>query len=148
MAVAASFWGAVRTTYSVIHRNNNIAQLEELNMRTLARAEVLVDYAVESMADLELSGLSSCDASALAQIRKISFLRGSIKDIQVLDAHHGLLCAGSNFNGELGVPEFDFSASFPAKEEHIYFHDITQNNSGILGVARPCEPGNNVFGGA
>lgn len=134
--VAVSFSSFLQFTYSVIHRNNNVAQLEELNKRTLRRAEVLVDYAVESMADLQLSGLSSCDSSALSQIRKISFLRGSIKDIQVLDAQHGLLCSGSKFFEDVDVKPFDFSAAFPASDEHIYFHDITQNNSGIIGIAR------------
>lgn len=134
--LAVSFAVSLQSTYSVIHRNNNIAQLEELNERTLLRAEVLVDYAVESMADLQLSGLSSCDSSALRQIRQIIFLRGSIKDIQVLDAQHGLLCSGSNFSENVDAKQFDFSAAFPAEDEHIYFHDITQNNSGIIGIAR------------
>ncbi len=134
--LAAAFAVSLQSTYSVIHRNNNIAQLEELNKRTLRRAEVLVDYAVESMADLQLSGLSSCDSSALRQIRGIIFLRGAIKDIQVLDAQHGLLCSGSNFSENVDAKAFDFSAAFPAADEHIYFHDITQNNSGIIGIAR------------
>ena len=128
--------GVARLTYAGIVWNNNIRLISELNRTTLNRAEVAVDYAVDTLADLQLTGLISCDEAALDEIRRISFLRGSIKDIQVLNAEHGLLCAGAPIGRELGATNFNFSDAYPAKDDHIYFHDITRNNSGILGVAR------------
>ncbi len=134
--IALSFTALVRTTYSAIVWGNNTRQISELNQRSLHRAEVLVDYAVNTMADLEYGGLGVCDAQAIKTIQRISFLRGSIKDIQVLDAHNGLLCAGAPMNEELDIAKFDFSDMYAAAEENIFFHDISRNNSGLLGIAR------------
>ena len=135
-AITLAVTSVARLVYSSMVWNNNVRQITELNLRTLHRAEAAVDYAVDTLASLQLSGLVSCDAKALEEIRRISFLRGSIKDIQVLDASHGLLCAGGQISRQLGVANFDFSEMYAARDENIFFHDITRNNSGILGVAR------------
>jgi len=137
------FAGAVLATfgaYDAVMFSSNKNQIEELGQRTLQRAELTVDYAVITLSELSQAGLLDCDTDSLMQLRRISYLRGSIKDIQVVGLNNRLLCAGTPMVRELGVANFDLEEGYVSADGNISLHDIGLANSGLLGVAWKMRP--------
>ncbi len=140
---ALVFAGAVLTTfgaYDAVMFSSNKNQIEELGQRTLQRAELTVDYAVITLSELSLAGLLDCDMDALMQLRRVTYLRGSIKDIQVVGLNNRLLCAGTPMVRELGVANFDLDEGYVSSDGNISLHDIGLSNSGLMGVAWKMRP--------
>jgi len=140
---ALVFAGAVLTTfgaYDAVMFSSNKNQIEELGQRTLQRAELTVDYAVTTLSELSQAGLLDCDTDSLMQLRRISYLRGSIKDIQVVGLNNSLLCAGTPMVRELGVANFDLEQGYVSADGNISLHDIGLSSSGLLGVAWKVRP--------
>lgn len=123
-----------RFAYDAIVFKQNSTQLEELSQRTLLRGELAVDYAVITLSELASQGLGRCDSDSLMEIRRIIYLRGAVKDVQVLGANNQLRCAGLPQARELGVANFDLEGGYPSSNGSISLHDIGVENSGLLGV--------------
>jgi len=124
----------IRFAYNEVSFRQNSSQLNELSQRTLLRAELAADYAVLTLSELAAEGLGRCDTSSLMEIRKIIYLRGAVKDIQVLGANDVLRCAGLPQARELNVANFDLQNGYPASNGSISLHDIGLENSGLLGI--------------
>jgi len=129
-----------RLAYDEVVFSSNKKQMEELSKRTLQRAELAIDYVVITLSELSLTGLGNCDKASLMQLHRISYLRGSIKDIQVLGVNNRLLCAGESMAFEMGLANFNLDQGYVSSNGAISLHDIGFENSGLMGVAWRMRP--------
>lgn len=132
--VAALVTFGTKLTYSAIVLRQNVALIEELSRRTLQRAELAADYAVITLSELASDGLGRCDSDSLMEIRRIIYLRGAVKDVQVLGENGVLRCAGLPQARELNVANFELDGGYPASNGSIHLHDIGLEDSGLLGI--------------
>lgn len=124
-----------KVAYKAITYQQNTVQIAELNRQTLHRAELAIDYAVITLTDLAASGLARCDPESLTEIRRIIYLRGAVKDVQVLGADNQLLCAGLPQARSLGIANFDLRDGYAASSGNIVFYNMGLGASSLLGVA-------------
>ncbi|VAW23474.1 diguanylate cyclase/phosphodiesterase (GGDEF & EAL domains) with PAS/PAC sensor(s) [hydrothermal vent metagenome] len=134
-----------RFAYDEVVFSSNKSQMEELNRRTLQRAELAIDYAVITLSELSLTGLGNCSEESLMQLHRISYLRGSIKDIQVLGVNNRLLCAGESMARQMGLADFNLDQGYVSYNGAISLHNIGFKNSGLLGVAWQMRPDLTLF---
>ncbi len=126
--------GLTRMAYDLIIINANTNQIEELSQRSLQRAELLVDNSIETLRALAANGLGDCSVTAISEYRRIGFLRGSFKDIQVLDLAGRQVCAGNVLTRDFGLTSFEKNRAFAAAEENVTLYDISGRNPGLVGV--------------
>jgi EAL domain-containing protein (putative c-di-GMP-specific phosphodiesterase class I) len=112
----------------------NVEKMRTLAASTVARAEHSIDYAVITLGDLAVRGLTQCDAMTLLEIRKTMVERGSIKDVQVRGAMNQLKCAGLPQSQLIGLTEFEEDSGFPARNSNIVIHKLSKDGSGLLSV--------------
>ncbi len=136
LLVTAGFSSLANNAYRAFVWQGNINQLNELNRRALFRVETTADFVLDTLRNMQLSGLSRCSDFALNKINRISFSTGAIKDIQVLDGNMELLCAGTPFRQFSDAGDISFENVYPSSQEHIYFYDIGRYGSGLMGLGR------------
>ncbi len=146
--IVRSFWGLLilfsviligatsltRLAYDLIIVNGNTNQIEELSQRSLVRAELLVDSSIETLRVLANGGLGDCSVAAVAEYRRIGFLRGSFKDIQVLDRAGRQICSGNVLSRKFGISGFAETRAFAASDDKVTLYDLGGPNPGLLGV--------------
>ncbi len=126
--------GLTRLTYELIIVNSNIAQIEELSQRSLQRAELIVDSSIETLRALASKGLDECSVAAIFEYRRIGFLRGSFKDVQVLDQAGRQICAGDALSRTFGLSSFENNRAFASDKANVTLYDISGPKPGLLGV--------------
>lgn len=133
--IVLGFMAGTKVAYDAVILQQNKERIAELSRQTIDRAELLADYAVITLSDLAAAGLGRCDAESLMEIRRSVYLRGAVKDVQVLGANNELRCAGLPQARLLGVANFDLDEGYAARSGNIFLHDIGMDSSGLLGIA-------------
>ncbi len=134
-----------RIAYDEVVFSSNKRQMEELNKRTLQRAELAIDYVVITLSELSVEGLEKCTKASLMQLHRISYLRGSIKDIQVLGNNNRLLCASESMAFEMGLANFDLDQGYVSNSGTISLHNIGFEDSSLMGVTWRMRPDLTLF---
>src|SRR5271154_1686386 len=91
--IVASFVGSANVAFDVLTDKQNRRELNHLNELVLHRSELAVDYAFITLGDLAEKGVANCDQTALVELRKQVYRRGSVKDIRLIDGAGKTLCA-------------------------------------------------------
>lgn len=134
LVTVAAFLG-MRLAFDMATEHQNRTHMADLTKQTLRRAELSADYVVITLGEAATAGLSRCDAASLMEIRRTMYLRGAIKDIQVLGAGGVVRCAAMPQAGSLGVANFDLGEGHVARNTSIVLHDIGIDKSGLMGIA-------------
>ncbi len=134
-----------RIAYDEVVFSSNKKQMEELNKRTLQRAELAIDYVVITLSELPLTGLANCNKASLMQLHRISYLRGAIKDIQVLGVNNRLLCTSESMAFAMGLANFDLNQGYVSSSGTITLHDIGIEDASLMGVAWKMRPDLTLF---
>lgn len=126
-------------------KHQNRSQLQDLSYFLLHRAEIEADFAFIGLADLVEAGVAGCSPSALGAMRRQVYVRGTIKDIRVIDDAGITACAAFpetlSFDEELVHP----ADALPARNTLVSLLRLSQESTSSLGVLWRIGPQASIF---
>src|SRR5260370_3616755 len=71
-------------TEIVAHQNRK--HVEELSVQALRRSEMAIDYAFTALNELVEQGITGCEETTVAELRRQVHQHSTVKDIRIVDA--------------------------------------------------------------
>ena len=112
----------------------NRSQLSTLSTFLLRRAEIETDFAFIGLGNLAESGITGCDPASLGAMRRQVYVRGTIKDIRVIDDAGQVLCGAFPETLSFDKDIVDPSAALPARNTNVGLVRLSQGETASLGV--------------
>ncbi len=131
----AGYFGGV-----AIVDGQNRSQLTALATALLHRAEIEADFAFIGLGNLAETGIIGCDTASSSAMRQQVYVRGTIKDIRVIDNAGNVRCAAFpetlSFDRNVAHP----NAALPARNTNVSVVKLSQGATASLGVLWRVSP--------
>lgn len=135
IVVTLAFLQATKTTYNYAHKSIVENDMAALSAQLLERTELAADFAILTLVDLTAKSLGNCKSETLAELRQEIYLRGSVKDVIVLNSEGTVICSGLPRSLDSDFIDLSLGQPFVGKNKSIEFHKIAKGETGILGIA-------------